>query len=119
MKNVLGTWLISALSVMVVAWLLPGIHVSGLGGALISAAIIGIVNALVRPLLQILTFPITILTLGFFLLIVNGLCLSLAAWVAGRAIEIDGFGWAFLGAIVLSIVTSILNSILKAEDDQD
>ncbi|MDX2271183.1 MAG: phage holin family protein [Cyanobacteriota bacterium] len=113
MSTLLATWIISALSVMILTWILPGIHVTGFGGALIAALAIGVVNSLIRPFLQLITLPITILSLGFFLLIINGLCLALADFLAGSAFEIDNFGWAFLGAIVLSIVSTIMSNILR------
>ncbi|WP_457510908.1 phage holin family protein [Thermostichus sp. MS-CIW-22] len=78
MAALLATWLMSALSVMILAWLLPGIHVSGFGGALVAALAIGLVNSLVKPFLQLITLPITILTLGLFWLILNGICLAIA-----------------------------------------
>jgi putative membrane protein len=116
MSNLLATWLISALSVMIVAWILPGIDVAGFGGALVAALAIGIVNTLVKPLLKLITLPITILSLGFFLLILNGICLALAGSLSGGALVIKNFGWAFLGAIALSIVNGIVTNILKDED---
>ncbi len=111
MATLLATWLMSALSVMILAWLLPGIHVSGFGGALLAALVIGLVNGLVKPFLQLITLPITILTLGLFWLILNGICLALADALAGDAFNIDNFGWAFIGAIVLSIVSGLVHRV--------
>ncbi|MEN9203564.1 MAG: phage holin family protein [Thermostichus sp. DG_1_6_bins_120] len=111
MARLLATWLMSALSVMILAWLLPGIHVSGFGGALVAALVIGFVNGLVRPFLQLITLPITILTLGLFWLILNGICLALADVLAGDAFNIDNFGWAFVGAIVLSLVSGLVHQV--------
>lgn len=115
MLSLLVTWLLSALSVMIMAFLMPGIHVSGFSGALIAAVAIGVVNALIKPLLQLITLPITFLTLGFFLLIVNAICLEIADWLAGTALEIDSFGWAFLGAILLAIVSSVVNHLFTRQ----
>lgn len=117
MRNLFATWLVAGISVMITAWLLPGIHVSGFGGALITAAVIGIVNASVNPFLTLITLPISILTLGFFLLVVNAICFSLAGWLAGNAIQIDGFFWSFLGAIVLTIVSSVVDGLLRGGDE--
>lgn len=116
MRNLFATWLIAGLSVMITAWLLPGIQVSGFGGALIAAAVIGIINASVNPFLKLITLPISILTLGFFLLVVNAICFSLAGWLAGAAIEIDGFLWSFLGAIVLTVVSSIVDGLFRGDE---
>lgn len=119
MSSLLATWLMAAISVMILAWLLPGIHVSGFGGALIAAAVISIINALVKPFFQLITLPITILTLGFFLLIINAICLVLADALAGKALEIDGFGWAFIGAIALSIISALVQSVLQPESEEE
>jgi len=108
MAALLATWLMSALSVMILAWLLPGIHVSGFGGALVAA-----LNSLVKPFLQLITLPITILTLGLFWLILNGICLAIADFLAGDAFNIDNFGWAFVGAIVLSIVSGLVQRVFE------
>ncbi|MFS8854906.1 phage holin family protein [Synechococcus sp. H55.7] len=113
MATLLATWLMSALSVMILAWLLPGIHVSGFGGALVAALAIGLVNGLVRPFLRLITLPITVLTLGLFWLILNGICLAIADKLAGDAFNIDNFGWAFLGAIVLSVVSGLVQRVFE------
>ena len=90
----LGLWLASAL--------VPGIAVHGVGTVLGAALLLGIVNAVVRPLLVILTLPITVLTLGLFLLIINAAMLGLVAWMFDD-FTIAGFGSALLGAIVVSV----------------
>lgn len=92
MATLLATWLMSALSVMILAWLLPGIHVSGFGGALVAALAIGLVNGLVRPILRLITLPITILTLGLFWLILNGICLVIADKLADIYHQHSGSG---------------------------
>ncbi|NJK63133.1 MAG: phage holin family protein [Synechococcaceae cyanobacterium SM2_3_1] len=117
MTNLLAQWLLVAFSVIVTDWVLPGITLSGFGGALIAAITIGLVNTLVKPFLQLITLPISFLTLGLFLLVVNAICLSLAAFLAGDAITIDGFGWAFLGAIVLSLVSALIQSVFKGDSE--
>lgn len=113
MANLLATWFMSALSVMILAWLLPGIHVSDFGGALLAALVIGLVNGLVKPFLQLITLPITILTLGLFSLVVNAICLVIADFLAGDAFNIDNFGWAFFGAIALSLVSGLVQRIFR------
>jgi putative membrane protein len=117
MTTLLAQWLLMAFSVIVTDWLLAGITLSGFGGALIAALTIGLVNTLIKPFLQLITLPITFLTLGFFLLVVNAICLSMAAYLAGDAITIDGFGWAFLGAIVLSLVSALVQSVFKGNSE--
>jgi putative membrane protein len=100
-------WILSAVAVWIVAHLVPGISVSGPKAALIAAAVIGLVNATIGLVLKILTFPLTILTLGLFWLVINALMLELAAWLV-QGFAVRNFLAAFIGAIVLSIVSSVL-----------
>jgi putative membrane protein len=100
-------WILSAIALLVVTHIVPGIRVRGLTSALWAAAVIGLVNATVGLLLKLLTFPLTILTLGIFWLVLNALMLELASWFA-PGFQIAGFGAAFWGAIVLSLVNMVL-----------
>lgn len=94
--------IVVGLLLYVVAKLVPGMEVDGVGHALLAGLVLGIINALVRPILVILTLPITVLTLGLFLLVINALILKLAgALVPGFTVK--NFGAAFLGALLLSI----------------
>ena len=104
-------WLVSSLSLIVVAYLLPGIRLEGIGAALIAPIVIGLVNATVGFVLKILTLPLTLLTLGLFWLVINALMLQLAAYLV-PGFFIAGFWWAFIGAILLSIVSMILRSLI-------
>jgi putative membrane protein len=102
---------LNAIAIAVAAWFVPGVHVTGLGPALIAGALLGFVNALVRPLLLILTLPFTLLTLGLFIFIVNAVCFGLtAALVPG--FSLDGFFAAFLGALVVTVVSWLLSALL-------
>jgi putative membrane protein len=101
--RLLINWLLSALAVWVVAQLIPGFHVRGAGAALVAALVIGLVNATLGLLLKIVTFPLTLLTLGLFWFVINALMLELAAALV-RGFRIDTFAAAFWGAIVLSLV---------------
>ena len=113
MWKLLLHWAISAISLIVVAYLIPGISVDGIGPALIAPLVIGLVNATVGFILKIVTFPITILSLGIFLLVINALMLMFAAYlVPGFAVA--GFLSAFFGAIVMSIVSMILRSLMTS-----
>ncbi len=104
-------WLLSALAVWIVSQVVPDIHVNGPMTALIAALAIGLINATIGFVLKILTFPLTILTLGLFWFVINALMLELAsALVPG--FEVRGFFAAFVGAIVLSIVSSVLHWLL-------
>lgn len=100
-------WILSALAVWIVAHIVPGIGVSGPTAALIAAAVIGLVNATLGLVLKILTFPLTILTVGLFWFVINALMLELASAFV-RGFYVRGFVAAFIGAIALSIVSSIL-----------
>ena len=118
--KLLMRWLIASLALVVAAWLVPGIHVSGnawLGFAVL-ALLLGLVNALVRPLLRLLSCPLILLTLGFFLLVINAVCLLLAAWIArrvGLGVVIEGFWPAFWGALVVTVVTWLLSVSVKED----
>ena len=100
-------WILSALAVWIVAHVVPGISVSGPMAALIAALVIGLVNATLGLLLKILTFPRTLLTLGLFWFVINALMLELTSSLV-RGFQVRGFEAAFLGAIVLSVVSSLL-----------
>jgi putative membrane protein len=110
MKILLG-WAINALALLALPYLLSGIHVKSFWTALLFALVLGLLNALVRPLLVLLTLPITILTLGLFLVVVNGLIFWLAdAFVPG--FEVAGFWWAVAGAVVYSIVSWAIGAVI-------
>ena len=100
-------WLLSALALLIVARLVPGFLVAGFVSALWAALIIGLVNATLGMLLKVVTFPLTVVTLGLFWLIINALMLELATWFV-PGFRLAGFWAAFLGAIVLSLVNMFL-----------
>ena len=102
---------LNGIAIVIAAWFVPGVHVTGFAPALIAGVLLGFVNAIVRPLLLILTFPFTLLTLGLFIFIVNAICFGLtAAMVPG--FNLDGFLAAFLGALVVTIVSWLLSAFL-------
>jgi putative membrane protein len=111
MIGLLLHWLISAASLMIVAYLFPGIQLRGLGAALIAPIVIGLVNATIGLILKIVTLPLTVLTLGLFWFIINALMLQLAAALV-PGFYVAGFLSAFFGAIVLSIVGMVLRSLV-------
>ena len=104
-------WLLSAVAVWIVAHVVPGISVSGPVAALIAALVIGFINATLGLLLKILTFPLTLLTLGLFWFVINALMLELAAKFV-QGFNVRGFFPAFIGAILMMIVNAILQSLL-------
>lgn len=105
-------WLLNALALLLVANLVPGIHVGSLYTALLVALVLGIINAVLRPLLLLLTLPITVLTLGIFALIVNALLFWLASTVV-KGFMVDGFVPAFWGALLLWVLSWGTNMLLR------
>jgi putative membrane protein len=108
-------WGITIVALFAAAFLIPGISVEGNAWFVfaVTAVILGLVNAIVRPILKLLTCPLIVLTLGAFLLVINGLTLWLASWLAVNVFQVgfrvNGFVAAFLGALVVSVVSLILN----------
>jgi putative membrane protein len=105
-------WILSALALVLVSHVVPGFHVRGIVPALIAAVVIGLLNATVGLLLKIVTFPLTILTLGLFLLVVNGLMILLASAVV-PGFHVIGFLPAFWGAVVLALLGMLIRAIVK------
>ena len=102
--------LLTGLAVVLASYFLPGVHVDGFGTALIVAIVLAILNAIVRPILVLLSLPITILTLGLFLLVINALIiLGADALISG--FEVDGFLWALIFSLVLSVITYIIDVV--------
>ena len=107
-------WMCNALALLAVAYLLPGINVDGFASALIAALVLGFINTLIRPLLILLTLPITMVTLGLFILIINGLLF----WFAGsvlRGFEVSGFWVGVMGALLYSIISSALSLLIPRQ----
>ena len=115
MKSFLIQLIITTLSVGAGAYLLPGVHVDGFLGALITALILGVLNALVRPVLIFLTLPATLITAGLFLFVINAVILLIADSISS-SLAIDNFWWALLLGLLVTIINSILNGL--ARDDE-
>lgn len=103
---------VNALAILLAAVVVPGIRVDGFGSALVAGLVLGLVNAVVRPVLLFLTFPITLLTLGLFLFVLNGLCLWLVAVIVG-GFHVAGFWAAVLGALVVSAASWLLTAVVS------
>ena len=102
-------WILNALALIAVANFVPGIHVDGFASAMIAALFLGLVNTLIRPLLLLLTLPVTLLTLGLFIFVINGLLF----WFVGsvlRGFVVDGFWYGVLGAALYSIFSCALSA---------
>jgi putative membrane protein len=112
MSGFLFRWLITTLAIGVVAYVLPGIHVDGIWAAIVAALLLGLINAVLRPILIFLTLPITILTFGLFALVINGAMLALVAALV-EGIRVSGFGSAVLGALLISLTATLLGWLLR------
>jgi len=115
-------WVIVSLALFAAVWLVPGIRVAGNAWIIyaVMAVILGLVNAIVRPLLKLLTCPLIIVTLGLFTLVINGVTLWLASAIARDLFHVgfyvDSFWAAFLGALIVSIVTVILSAFVREDE---
>jgi len=112
MMHLLIQWLINALAVYVTANILDGIHLKSFGAAIAVALVLGLINTLVRPVLLFFSFPVIILSLGLFLLVINALMLQFAA-VLVSGFSIDGFWWAVAGSVVISAISWLLGSLFR------
>ena len=115
--NLLIRWACSAAALFAVAYVVPGISVSGVKAAFVAALVIGLINSTLGVVIKFFTFPLRFLTLGIFSLVVNALMLMLAAYLVD-GFAVNGFIAAFLGSIALSIVNWVLFSIFKQSEDE-
>ena len=113
----LARLVLNGLAIIIAAWLLPGIHLTSPLAALLAGVILGFVNAIVRPVLFLLTLPLTLLTLGLFIFVLNAICFALTALIV-PGFSVDGFGWALLGALLVSVVSWILNGIVVGKNER-
>lgn len=104
--NLLANWLLAGLAIFITAYLLPGVSVSGFVAALVLAVVLGAINAFVKPVLIVLTLPITVLSLGLFVFVINALLVMLAGLIV-PGFSVDNFWWALLFALVLSVVNAV------------
>jgi len=108
--NIIINWIIMAIAVVVSAYLLPGVTLSGFGAALLAALVLGLINVFVKPFLLLLTLPINILTLGLFTLVINALVIMMVSAIV-PGFHVSGFWYALLFSVVLSIVLWLINSV--------
>jgi putative membrane protein len=112
-------WLLLSAAVWVAAELIAGIHLEGWESTLLVAAILGLLNLYLRPLLVLISLPITLLTLGLFIIVINAILLGITDWLAGRIdsihFEVDSVGAAILGALVISLVSLVLGHLIDPE----
>ena len=105
--------LISSAVILLTAYILPGVHVDTIWTALLVAVVLALLNFFLRPLLVILTIPFTIVTLGLFLLVINAVIILIADHIIGQRFEVDGFWWALLFSLIISLVNSLINTRKK------
>lgn len=115
--RLLLNWVLSAVAVWIVSHLVSGVYVSGWKSALIAALVIGFINATIGLVLKVITFPLTLVTLGLFWLVINALMLELASALLSPGFQVRGFLAAFIGAIVLSLVNLLLKAIVMPSND--
>ncbi|GAA0446509.1 phage holin family protein [Lentibacillus halophilus] len=104
---------LNAIALTAAAWLFTGFYLEGFGTALLASVILGILNTIVRPILVILTMPITLLSLGLFLFVVNAVTLMITQGVMDESFSIAGFGTAVMAAVILAIINMILSRLVK------
>ncbi len=109
-------FLLNALALMVAAWAIPGVTLTSPSAALIAGIVLGFINAVIRPVLVVLTFPFTLVTLGLFIFVVNAICLALTAWLV-PGFSISGFGAALGGALIVSLVSWVASALLVDRRD--
>jgi putative membrane protein len=121
MRNFLLRLIANAVALAATAAILPGIHIQNdrIATLLLIALIFGIVNAVLKPIIVIMSCPLIILTLGLFAIAINGIMLLITAAIAGNRFTIDGFWWAVLGGLIVGIISSVLEGALGVNDKDD
>lgn len=111
MRIAIAKLLLSAIAILFLDWLLPGVHVSGTWDAVLAAVLIALINLVVRPLLILITLPVTVVTLGLFLFVINAaMVLMASSWL--RGFDVQGFWWALLFSFLLSLINSTMHGWL-------
>ena len=114
MMMLLLVWFLNAVALLAVAYLLPGIVVASFGSAMLAALVLGLVNMLIKPVLVLLTLPITIVTLGLFYFVIN----ALLFWFVGsilKGFHVNGFWWAVAGALLYSLIAGLLSNLITQQ----
>jgi putative membrane protein len=118
LKSFLQRWLINTLAVLIATYLVPGIRYDRWTDLLVATLILGILNAILRPVLLVLSLPLLIFTLGLFTLVINALLLLSVSWLMHGRFAIDGFWTAFWGALVISLISIFLNTLTGTGDSR-
>jgi len=109
--RLLAVWLINAVALLALPWVLPSIHVASFTTALGVAVVLGLINAVIRPVMLLLTLPVTLLTLGLFIFAINGMMFMLAAWFL-EGFVVDGFLAGVIGSALYSVISWLLTKLL-------
>ena len=117
MLKLLARWFLLAAALLLVAHLYPGIEVRGFGAALVAALILGLLNAIVRPLLVVLTMPVTVVTLGLFLFVINAAVFQFAAWMVD-GLQVAGFWAALIASLLYSLCGMVIDAALQRLFDE-
>ncbi len=108
--HLLISWIITTAAILIAAYFLPGVAIRSLGAAIITAAVLGLINAIIRPVLLVLTFPLTIVTLGLFIFVLNALLVLLTSAIV-PGFTVRNFWWALLFSLVFSLVSYLLHRL--------
>ena len=109
--KILIKWLLAAVALLCVAYLYSGVEVRSFGAALIAALLIGLCNAIVRPILVVLTLPVTVITLGLFIFVINALMFWAASGLSGSGFQVHGFWAALIGSLLYSVISLVIESL--------
>jgi putative membrane protein len=112
MKSWLASLIINTIALMVVAGYFDGFHIENISAALLASVLLSLLNVFLKPILVLLTLPVTIISLGLFLIVINAALLSLTAELMGDSFNIDGFGMALLAAIIISLLNMFLTNFI-------
>ena len=115
--SIIIRWFINALALMLVSYLYPGVQVAGMFEALIAALVLGLVNALIRPILVLLTLPVTVLTLGLFIFVINAFLFWFVAEIV-KGFMVSGFMGALIGSVLFSIITIISSWLISGKNNK-
>lgn len=111
LKKFVQTWLINTFAVLVTVTVLPHFHCEPKGAVFLVSLLLGILNTFLRPLMMLVALPLVLYTLGLFLVVINGCLIYMVDWIMGTAFEVDGFGWAMLGSVLIGVIALILNVV--------
>ena len=113
MMRFLLSVVLNTVALLIVDQIFDSFYIAGIGTAILASIVLAILNVILKPILIILTLPITVLTLGFFLLVINAITLYAAQAIIGSSFSIDGFGMTFIASILISIITLVLGGLIK------